>query len=120
MFDLASGYRDRGMAAYSELQQKEFAREKDGYTCECSWGWCGVGWSGVCAGEKGGYTGECSPGKGIGRKFCEGVGWAGLGWAARWQRRLAAECKRWLHGCEEQGLVGRRALCCACAYTSYI
>lgn len=34
MFELASGYRDRGMAAYSELQQKEFAREKDGYTCE--------------------------------------------------------------------------------------
>lgn len=34
MFELAAGYRDRGMAAYSELQQKEFAREKDGYTCE--------------------------------------------------------------------------------------
>jgi isocitrate lyase len=34
MFDLASGYRERGMAAYSELQQREFAREKDGYTCE--------------------------------------------------------------------------------------
>lgn len=33
MFDLASGYRERGMAAYSELQQREFAREKDGYTC---------------------------------------------------------------------------------------
>ncbi|PSC74855.1 Isocitrate lyase [Micractinium conductrix] len=33
MFELADGYRDRGMAAYSELQQKEFAREKDGYTC---------------------------------------------------------------------------------------
>ena len=32
MFDLALGYRDRGMAAYSELQQAEFAREKDGYT----------------------------------------------------------------------------------------
>ncbi len=34
MFDLAAGYRDRGMAAYSELQQREFAREKEGYTCE--------------------------------------------------------------------------------------
>lgn len=33
MFELASGYRDRGMAAYSELQQKEFGSEKDGYTC---------------------------------------------------------------------------------------
>ncbi len=32
MFDLALGYRDRGMAAYSELQQAEFAREADGYT----------------------------------------------------------------------------------------
>ena len=32
MFDLARGYRDRGMAAYSELQQREFANEKDGYT----------------------------------------------------------------------------------------
>ena len=32
MFQLASGYRDRGMGAYSELQQAEFAAEKDGYT----------------------------------------------------------------------------------------
>ena len=32
MFDLASGYRDRGMAAYSELQEAEFAAEKNGYT----------------------------------------------------------------------------------------
>ena len=32
MFQLASGYRDRGMAAYSELQQAEFGSEKDGYT----------------------------------------------------------------------------------------
>jgi isocitrate/methylisocitrate lyase len=31
MFELAAGYRDRGMAAYSELQQREFAAEKDGY-----------------------------------------------------------------------------------------
>jgi isocitrate lyase len=31
MFELATGYRDRGMAAYSELQQREFAAEKDGY-----------------------------------------------------------------------------------------
>ena len=31
MFTLASGYRDRGMAAYSELQQAEFAAEKIGY-----------------------------------------------------------------------------------------
>ncbi len=32
MFDLASGYRDRGMDAYSELQQAEFASEAAGYT----------------------------------------------------------------------------------------
>jgi isocitrate lyase len=32
MFDLACGYRDRGMAAYSELQQAEFAAESAGYT----------------------------------------------------------------------------------------
>jgi isocitrate lyase len=32
MFSLARGYRDRGMAAYSELQQAEFAIEEDGYT----------------------------------------------------------------------------------------
>jgi isocitrate lyase len=31
MFELARGYRDRGMAAYSELQQAEFASEKKGY-----------------------------------------------------------------------------------------
>ena len=32
MFELARGYRDRGMAAYSELQQAEFASETNGYT----------------------------------------------------------------------------------------
>ncbi|OAJ72834.1 isocitrate lyase [Brevibacillus sp. SKDU10] len=32
MFELAHGYRDRGMAAYSELQQAEFASEQKGYT----------------------------------------------------------------------------------------
>jgi isocitrate lyase len=32
MFELASGYRDHGMAAYSELQQAEFASEEHGYT----------------------------------------------------------------------------------------
>jgi isocitrate lyase len=32
MFELASGYRDRGMSAYSELQQAEFASEAAGYT----------------------------------------------------------------------------------------
>ena len=32
MFKLAHGYRDRGMAAYSELQEAEFAAEPEGYT----------------------------------------------------------------------------------------
>ncbi|MBV9008931.1 MAG: isocitrate lyase [Verrucomicrobia bacterium] len=32
MFKLARGYRDHGMAAYSELQEAEFAAEQDGYT----------------------------------------------------------------------------------------
>jgi isocitrate/methylisocitrate lyase len=31
MFELASAYRDQGMAAYSELQEREFAAEKAGY-----------------------------------------------------------------------------------------
>ena len=32
MFELASDYRERGMAAYSELQEAEFASEAGGYT----------------------------------------------------------------------------------------
>ena len=32
MFELARGYKDRGMAAYSELQQAEFGAEANGYT----------------------------------------------------------------------------------------
>ncbi len=32
MFELARGYKDRGMAAYTELQQNEFAAESSGYS----------------------------------------------------------------------------------------
>jgi len=32
MFNLSRGYKERGMAAYSELQQAEFAAESEGYT----------------------------------------------------------------------------------------
>src|SRR6266566_893608 len=32
MFELARGYRDRGMSAYVELQEREFAMEREGYT----------------------------------------------------------------------------------------
>jgi hypothetical protein len=35
MFELGRSYRDRGMAAYSEPQQAEFASESDGYTATC-------------------------------------------------------------------------------------
>ena len=32
MFQLARGYKDRGMSAYSELQEAEFADEAHGYS----------------------------------------------------------------------------------------
>ncbi|MGH9607376.1 MAG: isocitrate lyase, partial [Terracidiphilus sp.] len=32
MFELAHGYRERGMAAYADLQEAEFANEQFGYT----------------------------------------------------------------------------------------
>ncbi len=32
MFDLAAGYRDKGMTAYVDLQAREFKREADGYS----------------------------------------------------------------------------------------
>jgi isocitrate lyase len=32
MFELADGYRDEGMAAYSRMQQTEFASEAKGYS----------------------------------------------------------------------------------------
>jgi isocitrate lyase len=32
MFNLARGYKERGMEAYSELQQAEFAAEAEGYS----------------------------------------------------------------------------------------
>jgi isocitrate lyase len=32
MFELARGYRESGMSAYVELQQREFALEEEGHT----------------------------------------------------------------------------------------
>jgi isocitrate lyase len=32
MFELAPGYRERGMSAYAELQERAFALEREGYT----------------------------------------------------------------------------------------
>ncbi len=44
MFQLARGYAARGMAAYSELQQAEFASEADGYTATRHQREVGTGW----------------------------------------------------------------------------
>ena len=44
MFELARGYRERGMAAYSELQQAEFASEAAGYTATRHQREVGTGW----------------------------------------------------------------------------
>jgi isocitrate lyase len=44
MFRLARGYRERGMAAYSELQQQEFAAEAEGYTATRHQREVGTGW----------------------------------------------------------------------------
>ncbi len=44
MFRLARGYRERGMGAYSELQQEEFAAEAEGYTATRHQREVGTGW----------------------------------------------------------------------------
>jgi len=44
MFQLAKGYKERGMAAYSELQQAEFAAESAGYTATRHQREVGTGW----------------------------------------------------------------------------
>jgi isocitrate lyase len=44
MFNLARGYRESGMAAYSESQQAEFAAETEGYTATHHQGDVGVGY----------------------------------------------------------------------------
>ena len=44
MFQLAKGYKERGMAAYSELQQAEFAAEAAGYTATRHQREVGTGW----------------------------------------------------------------------------
>jgi isocitrate lyase len=44
MFTLARGYKERGMAAYSELQQAEFASEAAGYTATRHQREVGTGW----------------------------------------------------------------------------
>src|SRR3989454_453678 len=44
MFTLARAYKDRGMAAYAELQNREFASEKDGYAAVRHQEFVGVGY----------------------------------------------------------------------------
>ena len=44
MYELSRGYRDRGMAAYSELQNAEFAAEEHGYTAHRHQREVGAGW----------------------------------------------------------------------------
>jgi isocitrate lyase len=44
MFQLARGYRERGMSAYAELQAAEFASEEDGYTATQHQREVGAGW----------------------------------------------------------------------------
>ncbi|HYR47692.1 MAG TPA: isocitrate lyase/phosphoenolpyruvate mutase family protein, partial [Candidatus Polarisedimenticolia bacterium] len=44
MFELARAYKDRGMAAYAELQNREFASEKDGYAAVRHQEFVGVGY----------------------------------------------------------------------------
>ena len=57
MFELARNYRERGMAAYSELQQAEFAVEADGYTATRHQREVGVGYFDVVATViSGGYS----------------------------------------------------------------
>ncbi len=54
MFKLARGYAERGMAAYSELQQDEFAMETDGYTATRHQREVGTGWFDAVAVTAGG------------------------------------------------------------------
>jgi isocitrate lyase len=54
MFKLANGYKDRGMAAYSELQEAEFAAEGEGYTATRHQREVGTGWFDAVATTAGG------------------------------------------------------------------
>ncbi len=54
MFKLARGYRDRGMGAYSELQQAEFAAESEGFTAVRHQREVGVGYFDAVATAAGG------------------------------------------------------------------
>ncbi len=44
MFELAQGYRDEGMAAFSHLQEREFAMEQSGFTAVRHQSFVGAGY----------------------------------------------------------------------------
>lgn len=44
MFDLARGYKERGMSAYADLQAREFAKEQEGYRTAKHQSFVGVGY----------------------------------------------------------------------------
>ena len=57
MYELARDYRDRGMAAYSELQNAEFAAEVNGYTATRHQREVGAGWfDAISVAVKGGQS----------------------------------------------------------------
>jgi isocitrate lyase len=57
MFQLASGYRDRGMQAYCELQNAEFDAEESGYTATRHQREVGAGWfDAISVAVKGGQS----------------------------------------------------------------
>ena len=57
MFQLASGYRDRGMEAYCELQNAEFEAEESGYTATRHQREVGAGWfDAISVAVKGGQS----------------------------------------------------------------
>jgi isocitrate lyase len=57
MFQLASGYRDRGMEAYCELQNAEFDAEESGYTATRHQREVGAGWfDAISVAVKGGQS----------------------------------------------------------------
>jgi isocitrate lyase len=42
MFELSIAYKERGMAGYSELQEREFALQKDGFNAVKHQGFVGI------------------------------------------------------------------------------
>jgi hypothetical protein len=87
MFDLARGYRDRQMAAYTELQEREFAAERDGYNGTRHQAFVGAGYfdeiTGLCGGastqalrdstETAQFNGKTMPSNGHGARVTDSL-----------------------------------------------